>query len=153
MKILQTVVLKDTVEIHTTPEKVWEFWATMDKHYKDWHPEDHILFRWTKGKPMEEGSTVYAEEVLGGKLLKLKVTCAEVVPNKKFSLILPFPASLFVKYEYLIEPSGENTTFTAYAYLRYPWFSHKRMQSTIETGKKHVREEGENMKKLLEGSI
>jgi hypothetical protein len=152
MALLEKIVLKDTVTIRTTPEKIWQFWADMDKNYKSWHPEDHILFRWTKGKPMSEGSTVYGEEVVGGKLLKLKLTCADVVPGRKFALKYSFPASLFCKYEYLIEPEGTNTTFTAITYLKYPRFARKRMQTVIEVGKKHVREEGENLKKLLEQS-
>ncbi|MFC1915080.1 hypothetical protein ACFLW4_00045 [Chloroflexota bacterium] len=143
-------MLEDTVEINTTPEKIWEFWANMDKNYRAWHPEDHILFRWTKGKPMEDGSKIYVEETVGGKLLKLKVTCVDVIPNRKFALIFPFPASLFAKYEYLIEPRGVNTAFTAYTYLKYPGFAQKRIQSVVEIGKKHVKEEGENLKKILE---
>ena len=151
MAFLKRIVLKDTVEINTTPEKIWDFWANMDKNYKAWHPEDHILFRWTKGRPMEEGSTIYAEEVVGGQLLKGKVTCVGVVPNRKFALKLPFPRSFFCKYEYLIEPRGENTAFTAYTYLKYPGFAQKRIDSVIEVGEKHVREEGENLKRILEG--
>ena len=150
MAFLKRIVLKDTVEINTTPEKIWDFWANMDKNYKAWHPEDHILFRWTKGRPMEEGSTIYAEEVVGGQLLKGKVTCVGVVPNRKFALKLPFPRSLFCKYEYLIEPRGENTAFTAYTYLKYPGFAQKRIDSVIEVGEKHVREEGGNLKRILE---
>jgi len=138
------------VEIDTTPEEIWQFWVDMDQNYKEWHPEDHILFRWTRGEPMEEGSRVYAEETVGGRLLKLKVTCVDVVPNRKFAFVLSFPASLFAKYEYLIEPRGEKTAFTAYTYLNYPGFAQKRIQSVVEIGKKHVKEEGENLKRILE---
>ena len=99
---------------------------------------------------MEEGSTIYAEEVVGGQLIKGKVTCVDVVPNRKFVLKLPFPRSLFYKYEYLIEPRGAKTTFTAFTYLKYPSFAKKRIESAVEVGKKHVREEGENLKKILE---
>jgi len=100
---------------------------------------------------MEDGSTIYAEEVVGGELLKLKVTCVNVVPNRKFALKLPFPKSLFAKYEYLIEPRGANTAFTAFTYLKFPGFAQKRIQSLIKIGKKHIREEGVNLKKVLEG--
>ena len=151
MAPFERIVLKDTVEIETTPEKIWEFWANMDKNYKAWHPQDHILFSWIKGKPMEEGSKIYAEETVGGKLLKLKVTCVDVVPNRKFALTLPFPRSLFCKYEYLIEPRGAKTAFTAFTYLKYPGIARKRIELVVEVGKKHVREEGENLKKILEG--
>ena len=150
MALFERMVLKDTVEINTTPEKIWEFFVNMDKNYKAWHPEDHIVFRWTKGRPMEEGSTIYAEEVVGGKLLKGKVTCVDVVPNRKFALKPPFPRSLFCKYEYLIEPRGKKTAFTAITHLKYPGFARKHIQSLIEVGEKHVREEGENLKKILE---
>jgi len=150
MKLFHQIVLEDTIEIKTTPEKIWEFWVDMDKNYKAWHPEDHILFRWTKGRAMEESSNIYAEETVGGKLLKGKVTCVDVVPNRKFALKLTFPKSLFVKYEYLIESRGANTAFTAYTYLKYPGFARKRIEAVIEVGKKHVKEEGENLKKILE---
>ncbi len=152
MALLEQTILEDTVEIKTTPEKIWEFWANMDKNYKAWHPQDHILFQWTKGQPMEEGSKVYAEETVGGKLLKLKVTCVDVVPYKKFSLRLPFPDLLFASYKYVIEPRGDKTAFTAFTYLRYPGFTRKRIAAVIEVGKKHVKEEGENSKKILEES-
>ena len=150
MKLFESLVLEDTVEISTTPEEIWEFWARMDANYKAWHPEDHILFRWTKGKPMEEGSMIYAEETVGGRLLKLKLTCVDVVPNRQFALVFSFPASLFAKYEYKIEPRGQKTAFTAYTHLKYPCCAQKRMQSAVEIGKKHVREEGENLRRILE---
>jgi len=119
---------------------------------KVWHHEDHILFRWTKGRPTEEGSKIYAEEIVcGGGLLKLKVTCVDVVPNREFGLKLLFPAPFFAKYKYLIETRGANTAFTAYTYLKYPGFAQKRIQSAIEVGKKHIRGEGENLKRNLEG--
>lgn len=150
MALFERIVLKDTVEIDTTPDRIWEFWMNMDKNYKSWHPQDHILFQWTRGKPMEEGSKIYAEETVGGKLLKLKITCVDVFPERRFALVLPFPRSLFARYEYLIEPRGVKTAFTAFTYLKYPGFARGRIESAVEVGKKHVREEGENLKRILE---
>ena len=151
MAFMKKLTTQDSVEIETTPEKVWEFWADMDKNYKTWHPQDHILFRWTKGKPMEEGSTMYAEEVVGGKLVKGKATFADIVPNRHFTLNPPFPQSLFCQYEYKIEPKGSKTVFTALTHLKFPAFSEKHIQRVIKLGEKHIKEEGENMKKILEG--
>jgi len=101
---------------------------------------------------MEEGSKIYVEETVGGRLLKLKVTCVDVIPNKKFSLKLPFPNSLFVSYEYVIEPRGNKVAFTAFTYLKYPGFNRIKIAAVIDIGKKHVKEEGENLKKILEES-
>lgn len=150
MAFFKRIVLKNTVEISTAPDRIWEFWVNMERNYKSWHPQDHILFRWTKGKPMEEDSKIYAEETVGGKFLKLKVTCIEVIPRRKFSLVFPFPKSLFAKYEYFIEPRGEKTAFTALTYLKYPSFTRRRIELAVEEGKKHVSEEGKNLKRILE---
>ncbi len=98
---------------------------------------------------MEEGSKIYAEETAGGRLLKLKVTCVDVIPNKKFSLRLPFPDSLFASYKYVIEPRGNKTAFTAFTYLKYPGFTRRKIAAVIDVGKKHVKEEGENLKRYL----
>jgi hypothetical protein len=75
--------LKDSIEIKATPEKIWDFFVDLEKNYKSWHPEDHVVFEWTKGKPMELGSHFYAEEIMGGKVVKIKGFACEVVPNRK----------------------------------------------------------------------
>ena len=68
------ITLKDSREIHATPEKVfkWLVQSLKDKKsYQAWHP-DHVDIRWIKGEPLQEGSIVYAEEYLHGDLHKLK---------------------------------------------------------------------------------
>jgi len=44
MKLFKRLLLKDSMEISTTPEKIWEFFANLDKNYRAWHPGDHVLF-------------------------------------------------------------------------------------------------------------
>ena len=100
---------------------------------------------------MEEGSTMYAEEIVGGKMVKGKGTFGDVVPNRHFTLNSPFPQSVFCQYEYKIEPKGSKTVFTALTHLKYPVFADKHIRRVIELGKDHIKEEGENMKKILEG--
>lgn len=155
MKLLANMTLEDSIEIKTTPEKIWEFFANLEKNYKFWHPQDHILFRWTKGKPMESGSNWYAEEVIRGKVFKLKGTIGEVIPNRKIVFKYSFPISLIApKFEWLIEPKGSNSIFTAISYLRagdlFYKLSKEEMERKIGMHNKHVKEEGENLKKLLE---
>ena len=83
MSLFKQFLLEDSIEIKTTPENIWEFFTNLEQNYKSWHPEDHVLFKWTKGKPMETGSAWYGEEFLGGNLKKFKGTIGEVVPNRK----------------------------------------------------------------------
>ena len=147
--------IKDSIEIKTTPEKIWEFFANLDENYKAWHPEDHILFRWTGGNPLEVGSTFYAEQRVKGKGVKFKGTFIEIIPNRKIVFKCAFPVSIVSpKFEWLIEPKGPNSVFTAVTYMRFGKFFQKLLKKHIEDSKKihdkHVRAEGENLKKILE---
>jgi len=155
MKLFEQWVLKDSIEINTTPEKIWGFFTDLETNYKAWHPEDHVLFRWTKGKPMESGSNWYAEEIVHGKVFKLRGTVGEVIPNRKIVFKYSLPISLVAPgFEWLIEPKGADSVFTANSYLRAGNFirilSKKEMDMKLEMTLKHTKEEGENLKKLLE---
>ena len=74
MKLLEDIVLTDSIEIHATPEEIFAFFLQIvdDASYRAWHPEDHVAFRWIKGKPWQERSVAYAEEYIHGKLHKFK---------------------------------------------------------------------------------
>ncbi len=53
MAIFEDVVLTDTIEINTTPEKVFHYLTSIidSEGYQAWHSEDHVTFRFIKGKP------------------------------------------------------------------------------------------------------
>jgi len=155
MKLFEPLVLTDSIEIKTKPETIWDFFINLEKNYKVWHPEDHVLFKWTRGKPMETGSLWYAEEVVHGKVFKLKGTIGEVIENRKIVFNYSFPISLAApKFEWLLEPQNSTTIFTARSYLRagefYFKIARKEMERKIPMHNKHVREEGENLKRILE---
>jgi hypothetical protein len=149
------LTLKDSIEIKTTPEKIWKFFYNLEKNYKKWHPKDHVLFKWTEGKPMESGSKWYAEEILNGELKKGGGTIGEVIPNRKIVFKNAFPSSLVSPgFEWRIEPKGTKSVFIAISYIRafkfYSLIAKKHVDKGIKSGKKHIKEEGENLKKILE---
>ncbi len=159
MALFKQLILEDSIEIKTKPEKIWEFFTSLEKNYKVWHPDDHVLFKWTKGKPMERGSSFYGEEFMMGKIKKFKGTIDEVIPNRKIVFKYSFPLLLISPgFEWQIEPKGSNSVFTAISYIRCEKFmrkllkysEYKGMETLIKAGKKHVKEEGENLKKILE---
>ena len=157
MSLFKPLVLKDSIEIKTTPEKIWEFFINLDKNYKKWHPEAHVEFKWTKGKPMETGSYWYAEETFEGYAKKIKGVIGDVIPNRRIVFKCSFPVTLISPgFEWHIEPKGSNTVFTAISIIKYEGFyrkiSKKQMDTAIRITKKHVKEEGENLKKILESS-
>ena len=147
--------LRHSIEIETTPEKIWEFFVNLDKNYTIWHPEDHVLFKWTKGEPLKEGTTFYAKQYVKGKLTKYKGICAEIIPNRKIVFKFAFPISLVSpKVEWQIEPKGSSCIFTAITYMRFGKFFQKmfkkHIKDNIKLHDKHVGAEGTNLKKILE---
>ena len=158
MAFFEDVILTDSIEINTTPEKIFSFLTSIvdDDSYRAWHKEDHVGFRWLKGKPWAEGSVIYAEEYIHGKLHKLKFKITKIVPNKKieYSPVSHFIRKFFPKNEFVIEPKGEFCLFTASGTYRLGWigktFFGKAIDKSLASVKKHMKEEGENLKKILE---
>jgi len=152
------IKLEDSIEVKAPPEKVFQ-WLTqrmMDREsYQAWHP-DHVDIRWIKGKPLQEGSIVYAEEYLHGDLHKLKFRITKIVPNRLIEYRCLFPLSIIAPgNKFIIEPKGRDVCiFTATGTLRIPRRLfvriHKNHKHKIEDTQQHMKEEGLNLKKALE---
>ena len=144
------ITLIDSIEIKTTAEKIFDWFTHFEENFKAWHP-DHVECRWLKGEPFEEGSILYVEEYLHGKLHKMKFLGTKVESNKKIEYKLLFPISIICpKGSFIIESKGESCIFTATLSFRFGKILSRLAKSRIEATKKHMREEGENLKKLLE---
>jgi hypothetical protein len=158
MAFFEDVILADSIEIRTTREKIFNFLTSIvdDDSYKAWHKEDHVCFRWLKGPPWTEGSVVYAEEYIHGKLHKLKFKITKIVPNKRIEYIpvSRFLRKFFPKNEFVIEQKGEFCLFIASGTFRLGWITKTFFKKALENGlaslKKHMKEEGENLKEILE---
>ncbi|MFH1775516.1 MAG: SRPBCC family protein [Chloroflexota bacterium] len=147
------ITLTDSIEIKATPEKVFNFFTGIKtaKDYRAWHP-DHVEFVWLKGEPFQEGSIVYFEEYLHGRLHKLKFVCTKVVPNRLIEYRPTFPLSLFApKNQFIMEPKGKKgCVFTATGSFRAGPLFKKLGRRQLEGTKQHMKEEGESLKKILE---
>jgi hypothetical protein len=134
MKLMEDVFLTDSIEIRTTPEKIFEFFYSLvdDASYRAWHPDDHVAMRWTKGSPWQEGSVIYAEEYIDGELQKLTFVVTRVVPNREIEYV---PVSRFrrryaPKYTFSVEPKDTSSVFTAAVHVRVPLLPRKSMRRT-----------------------
>ena len=156
MKLLKDITLKNSIEIQTTAEKIFDFFIHLEQNYKTWHPDDHIAVRWIKGKPFEEGSIIYYEEYLHGKVHKGKFIITKVVPNREieFSPLFWLWRIYFPKNTFTIEPKEKTCIFTATVSIRVGWlvktFAKNKLEFGISCVEKHMKEEGENLKKILE---
>ena len=147
------ITVRDSVEIKVTPDKVFA-WLTNIKNketYQAWHP-GHVELIWVKGEPWEEGSIMYCEEYLHGVLHKLKFKCTKKVKDKLIEYRPLFPLSLFAPGNaFIFEPKGENScVFTATGRIRGGPLFKKLGKKKLDATMQHVKEEGENIKRILE---
>lgn len=158
MKLFSQLILKHSIGINASPDRVWNFFVHLDRNYKLWHPKDHILFRWTRGKPLKVGSKFYAEQYALGKQTIYKGKISEIIPERKIVIKFSFPISIATtKIEWLIEPVDTGSVFTAITYMRfggiYERFFKKDLEILIKSHDKHVGIEGENLKKVVENDL
>jgi len=81
MGVFTQFIVKSSIEIDTTPEKIWDFFKNIEQNYTKWHPKDHVFFNWVKGKPLEVGSKFDSKETVDGNKVRIKGTLLRWVQN------------------------------------------------------------------------
>ncbi|NPE09564.1 MAG: hypothetical protein GNW80_14855 [Asgard group archaeon] len=142
--------LVDTIEIQAKPEEIFQWFLMMSENYCEWHP-DHIKSVWVKGNPFEVGSILYSEEYLHGEIHKMKFRTIEMIPNRLIRYKMLFPGNLVsTTGKFIFEPKGAGTLFTATLNFRFGRLLTKFASKQKEELIKHMKEEGENLKKIME---
>jgi uncharacterized protein YndB with AHSA1/START domain len=155
MTIQRYMTLTHEVDIKTSPDKIWDFLINIEKNYTAWHPNDHILFQWTKGAPFETGSTFYAEQYMMGEKVKYNGKITESIPGEKITMTFSFPLSLITeKIEMIIENHGTYSTFKHITYMKFKFLSRTIFKNQnikmLNDMDSHINTEGGNMKNILE---
>ena len=150
------IELRDTVTIDAGPEVVWSWLESMPEHILDWHP-DHRAARWVRHTGFEPGAVMEVEELLHGKLHKLRMTLIDVVPGRLVQYRI-FPGC---SGELHVRAVNGGTEFTAIIRMgiRIPVVGRfvdgllrQVLGDRIEAIRRHQAEEGANLKALLEHS-
>jgi len=143
--------LKNEIYIQTSPEKVFHFFEHMDEYYTDWHP-DHSAFRWKKGRGLKPGVEFYFEEVIDGKLMKKTVRFTEIQPCSyiEFTPVWWLMRLLMPRLSFTVIDQGTGCLFIAEIVIRTgpagTWLNRREFNAV----QKHMAEEGQNLKTLLE---
>lgn len=146
------IELRDTVIIEARPEAVWSWLESMPEHILEWHP-DHRSARWVRHHGFVPGAAMEVEEVLHGRLHRLRMTLAEVDPGRMVRYRL-FPGC---GGEFDLKAVDGGTEFTAV--IRMGTSGAGRLVdgllrtvlgTRIEAIARHQAEEGANLKALLE---
>lgn len=145
------ITLKDSVKIHTNPKAIFDWFDNFDDNYTSWHP-DHIKAKWIKGDHIEVNAIVYTEEYLGTHLEKLKFRITRMIPNRLIKFKVLFPESLIcTSGSFEIKPQNGTSVFIATLSFRMGTLLAKIFPARMKALRKHMAEEGLNLKGILEG--
>lgn len=152
---MSPIILRDTIEINAPAKEIYSFFLHFRENYLAWHP-DHTVCRYLTDGPLGIGSVIYIEEILHGRLHKLKLRITRLEP---YSLI-EYHTFIGTKGLFIFEQ--KNASFTLFtAELRFgldiPILGKlldailriilSRQLTDIH---QHMREEGENLKRIIE---
>ncbi|MFO7996158.1 MAG: hypothetical protein R6U93_03285 [Dehalococcoidia bacterium] len=158
MALFKDVIVTEAISIRTTPGNIFNYLTSIvdDDSYKALHDANNVSFRWLKGQPWVVGSIAYAEHYLHGELHKFEFIVTKVVPNRHIEYM---PTSrlmrrFFSRKEFVIEEDDDTCLFTTSETLRVGWimrtFFKKHLENGLSSTRRHMREEGENLKRILE---
>lgn len=145
----------DKITIKCNPSAVYNtllFFFQSSEHYKIWH-KDHISCYWKKGKDFHPHSVLIAEEYLHGSPHKLGFKIIKNQPDQFLQYKMLFPFSLLCYGGFFkMVPKDSETEFTAQLGFRYGSLLKILFKKEIESVKNHMKEEGVNMKEIIEKS-
>jgi len=157
MPFLEDVVVSESIRIETAPEKLFRYLTGIvdNESFRTLNAKN-ISFRWLKGRPWTAGSVAVAEKTLHGKLHKFEFIVTKIVPGRhiEYRPTSRLTRRLFPKKEFIIEAEGDSCLFVSSATFRVGWIGKVFFKRAIERGlsdfRSYLREEGENLKKILE---
>ena len=145
--------IADKISINSSPDRVYNaliFFFQNSESYKLWHP-DHISCYWKKGEDFSSGSVLIAKEYLHGKPHKLGFIITNYKQDCLFEYKTLFPFSIICPGgDFEIVPKGKETEFVAKLNFRGGKLLKMMFKNNIEQLEKHMKEEGENLKKFVE---
>ena len=144
--------LTDSIQIDSPVEPIWRWLADLAEHYADWHP-DHISAGWESGGPDKVGSVLRAVEYIGGRREVLRFEMTSIDPPSGFEYRIRGPISMLLpRGSFEITPSDGGSQFKATICYRFGKLTESLFKNRTGALSRHMREEGENLKKLIESA-
>ena len=142
--------LTDSTWIDSPPEAVWDWLSTMSEHYTDWHP-DHVSAEWVSGEPNQVGSILEAVEDLGATREVLRLEMTSIDPPHGFEYRIRGPVAMLLPGgAFSVVSDGGGACFTAVISYRFGRLTELLFSRRTAALRRHMREEGENLKRLVE---
>mgnify|MGYP002622046363 FL=1 len=145
------MILSQTTMIAAPAERIFAFFDRMEVNYTRWHP-DHITFRWLQDGRQAVGNRFYFEERIHGQHLKRTMCYTKVMPNRLIEFV---PDNALIRFflrrvSFIIEPLDGRCRFTQEVQIRIGPIGKRLNRAGFAAVEKHMREEGENLKAIME---
>jgi hypothetical protein len=148
------IKLRDSIRIQTTPRQIFNWLASMPQEYVSWHP-DHVACRIIKGSLLGPGCEIECQEYLHGRLHTMRLRLTRVDPRKRMEYEIPGLG----KGAFQVIPKDGEVEFVAELGLgtEFPIVGpladvvlRALFSRRLEAMRGHMREEGQNLKKIIE---
>jgi uncharacterized protein YndB with AHSA1/START domain len=151
-----TITLTSRSIVPAPPERIWDWFARMDEHYRAWHP-DHVVWRTERGSPVTVGSVVYFHERIGWAPVAMRCRIVEARPAEYLRYEALFPHSLVgAGGSFALTPvdGGSEVTVEARMGLRAPPIGPLldallRAVFPMRQFQQHLSEEGRNLTAMV----
>ncbi len=143
-------VLRDSIHVDAPPDAVWTWLTGLSDHYTEWHP-DHVSAEWVEGEPNRVGSVLEAVEYLAGRREVLRFEITDVIPAHRMEYrILGAHGLVLPGGSFEINAENGGARFIATIRARLGGLSEKVLSRRVDALRTHMREEGQNLKQLVE---
>jgi hypothetical protein len=148
------ITLRDTIEVRTSPEDVFDFFIYFRENFMAWHP-DHVRCWYLEDGPLKEGSEFFIQEYLHKKIMTLGFHITKLDPYTK----IEYRISRMVKGTFNIDERGSIVLFTAEISfgMKTPFVGslldrmlRMMIGRRLKALKQHMVEEGRSLKMILE---
>ena len=115
------ITLKDSIEIKTTPEKIFDWFKNLNKHFTKWSPCHKKFVKLTGG--MDVGDIVYYEQCCEGEWYRVKNKITKIEQREQgweidYECLFPY-SLLGIKGAFVGEKKGEACNFIAIEYFGF----------------------------------
>lgn len=150
------IAIKEETFINAPAKSVFGFLTHIDLLYKRWHRKDHVFCKTISGTLSKKGCVFHFLEIIGGFPLYLIAKVTEVKNNEyiEYAPVFPFSFLKTGKGYFRIEEISKNKS-RLIAYIEYgnkSGFLDRIANYFVKNSavKKHIQEEGINLKIYLE---
>lgn len=145
------MILEETTTISAPPSLIYRFFEEMETNYTRWHP-DHITFRWLQQDGLAVGNRFYFEERIHGQHIKRTVRLTRIEPGRLIEFV---PDNALIRFllrrvTFRMEALGSGSRLSQRIEIRIGPIGRTLNRKGLAAVKRHMYEEGENLKALLE---